>query len=83
MDEIIMSSIRSILEDLLPCVTCGVNADIADGFGQCTCGNEKLVDQALKDISELIDGAKPEQYPISELNIGVNEYQSNLKELLK
>jgi len=28
------------LMDILPCVSCGVNADPADGFGKCTCGNE-------------------------------------------
>ena len=30
----------SNIDDLFPCISCGVNADPADGFGKCTCGNE-------------------------------------------
>lgn len=31
---------NSNIDDLFPCISCGVNADPADGFGKCTCGNE-------------------------------------------
>jgi hypothetical protein len=29
------------LDKLIPCISCGVNADPEDGFGTCTCGAEK------------------------------------------
>lgn len=41
---------ETILEELLPCVNCGINADPADGFGRCTCGNEAKRKEILKQI---------------------------------
>lgn len=31
---------ESWIDELMPCMSCGVDADPADGFGTCTCGNE-------------------------------------------
>ncbi len=79
-----MSSIRSILERLA----------LTEGFFS----KEDAIrdaDQALKDISELIDGAKPKRFRGSAMttaetnnygagfNHSIETYQSNLKELLK
>ena len=87
-----MSSIRSILEEFAK--YCSVQGC---PFGTMPNDKDKL-DQALKEISELIDGAKPEiryityiaassvlspQLEDCRYNTGCNEYQSNLKELLK
>lgn len=76
-----MSSIRSILEELVSNVTNKLMLE------QC---DKADVDQALKDISELIDGAKPKLmedtsliYKKWSVEMVLNEYQSNLKELLK
>jgi hypothetical protein len=50
-----MSNTKQQIEEMLPCVSCGINADVADGFGVCTCGNEakreaidRLVTEAYK-----------------------------------
>lgn len=84
-----MSSIRSILEKL---------AIAATFYGISDKNTKPSVDQALKDISELIDGAKPklrETNTIAELNgntqacenathnLAIHQYNQNLKELLK
>ena len=77
-----MSSIRSILEEVHN------NGYDAGVFGSPL--SPKPVDQALKEISELIDGAKPKLmsdtsliYKKWSVEMILNEYQSNLKELLK
>lgn len=36
------------LDEILPCIHCGVNGDRADGFGMCTCGNAEKC-QAITD----------------------------------
>ena len=79
-----MSSIRSILEEFAK--YCSVQGC---PFGTMPNDKDKL-DQALKEISELIDGAKPELmsdtsliYKKWSVEMILNEYQSNLKELLK
>lgn len=54
----------SNLDDLFPCISCGVNADPADGFGKCTCGNEakreaiqqELLKARIDEISILRNG---------------------------
>lgn len=50
------------LEDLFPCISCGVNADPADGFGNCTCGNEKLRERidhyTTTKINEVLDAVE-------------------------
>lgn len=82
-----MSSIRSILEKLQ---TKSIsNAQMTDYF-EVSKANKFVIDQALKDISELIDKAKPE-FIFDDGNNdatwaykkGVTEYQNNLKELFK
>ena len=79
-----MSSIRSILEEFAK--YCSVQGC---PFGTMPNDKDKL-DQALKEISELIDGAKPKLmsdtsliYKKWSVEMILNEYQSNLKELLK
>ena len=78
-----MSSIRSILVNL----AC---ESFNRGSNQDDSRLDKSVDQALKEISELIDGAKPKLmsdtsliYKKWSVEMILNEYQSNLKELLK
>ena len=54
----------SNIDDLFPCISCGVNADPADGFGKCTCGNEakreaiqqELLKARIDEISILRNG---------------------------
>lgn len=86
-----MSSIRSILEDLVYQLTDFTMEEIRS---EKIKGHTKI-DQALKDISELIDGAKPNEFRDSAMtttetnhygagyNHAIDKYQSNLKELLK
>ena len=78
-----MSSIRSILEELVK--------DTQADYGYAKLVPE-AVDQALKDISELIDGAKPETPIADSWRRGVEKsafedairvYQYKIKELLK
>ena len=88
-----MSSIRSILEKLYN--TAWVEEsnykENNPEDGDIPSKREQLkTDQALKDISELIDGAKPKLmsdtsliYKKWSVEMILNEYQSNLKELLK
>lgn len=86
-----MSSIRSILEEVAQ-----MGAEYAnfgspfntdeDNIAGAEALRQTTIDQALKDISELIDGAKPtlsmdRNTPLVQLQ--VDTYQSNLKELLK
>ena len=103
-----MSSIRSILEEKLKRAYFNGSTDVIARANGVIPNNTKLgeiqiedlVDQALKDISELIDGAKPpyedenpvdsitgepvETYGYEEVgNKVIDEYTSNLKELLK
>ena len=40
------------LDELLPCISCGVNGDPADGFGTCTCGNEAKRTSIATKLSE-------------------------------
>ena len=55
---------NSNIDDLFPCISCGVNADPADGFGKCTCGNEakreaiqqELLKARIDEISILRNG---------------------------
>ena len=52
-----------LLYEMLPCISCGIDADPADGFGNCTCGNEKrryqakqaLLDWHNKQVEALLD----------------------------
>jgi len=91
-----MSSIRSILDKLAD----GERSWIHDQLDGTSMVQENLdyvdtqVDQALKDISELIDNAKPDiKNHVCRFNdgdcvcdcykSGQDKYQSNLKELLK
>jgi N-acetylmuramic acid 6-phosphate (MurNAc-6-P) etherase len=76
-----MSSIRSILDKL---------AIAATFYGISDKNTKPSVDQALKEIEEAIDGAKPKLMEDTSLiykkwgvEMILNEYQSNLKELLK
>lgn len=82
-----MSSIRSILEEL-------AFKHAEDGFTYSDPHDVgvdyKLIDQALKEISELIDRAKPTKsttavlpYGDTKFNEAIDQYQSNLKELFK
>lgn len=84
-----MSSIRSILEEAFykldkHIMTEHPDADLTE---KCRYGDD-LIDQALKDISELIDGAIPykldkEDFGQTWWNHAIAEYKRNLKELLK
>lgn len=90
-----MSSIRSILERLVypivgpRCKTKDIDdIEYKDGDNRClVCSVYEQVDQALKEIEEAIDGAKPINIELSTNKCtfadGCNQYQSNLKELLK
>lgn len=88
-----MSSIRSILEKINPCMCSFKDGFAYDRTKPCHCSAGKLNDQALKEISELIDKAKPEEFDTTlnynhsdekfGYNNGIDQYQSNLKELLK
>lgn len=53
---------NSNIDDLFPCISCGVNADPADGFGKCTCGNEAkreaIQQELLKAKWEIVNMAK-------------------------
>ena len=40
------------LDEILPCISCGTQGDEADGFGNCTCGNERLRQQIQALITE-------------------------------
>ena len=46
------------IDELLPCISCGSQADPADGFGTCTCGNEQI----RQDIQALITEAYKKGY---------------------
>lgn len=75
-----MSSIRSILEDVEQRgYVKGCPGDYAD--------DGMSIDQALKDISELIDEAlhsnMPSGYSTPDYRSGFNRAESNLRELLK
>lgn len=52
-----MSEHKDGLEEILPCISCGSQADPADGFGSCTCGNE----QRRADIQDLITEARTDE----------------------
>ena len=41
-------TIEQRLDEMLPCINCGNQADSADGFGICTCGNEKRRQDTLQ-----------------------------------
>lgn len=44
----------SRLEEILPCISCGSQADEADGFGTCTCGNEAKREEIRAIIKQLV-----------------------------
>lgn len=89
-----MKTIKDVLEELLSCISCGINADVEDGFGKCTCGNEKSINQALKEIKTILDSTKPIEYiPNDDKNMFVaaencgrefaaNEYQANIGKVI-
>jgi len=69
------------LMDILPCVSCGVNADPADGFGKCTCGNEAKR-AALQSLIE--DARKQElewfkQEPMKYFRKELSEFRKEIK----
>ena len=72
----------SNIDDLFPCISCGVNADPADGFGKCTCGNEakreaiqqELLKAELKGFDKAFD---------SHDYVGLRKYKSDLQAKLK
>ena len=45
-------TIEQRLYEILPCISCGSQADPADGFGTCTCGNERLRQDILQLLNE-------------------------------
>ena len=47
-------TIEQRLDEILPCINCGNQADSADGFGSCTCGNE----HRRQSILQLINAAR-------------------------
>lgn len=72
----------SNIDDLFPCISCGVNADPADGFGKCTCGNEakreaiqqELLKAELKGFDKAFDSHDYD---------GLRKYKSDLQAKLK
>ena len=93
-----MSSIRSILEEKLKRAYFNGSTDVIARENGVIPNNTKLgevqievlVDQALLEISQIIDEAKPKLmsdtsliYKKWSVEMILNEYQSNLKELLK
>jgi len=56
----------SNIDDLFPCISCGVNADPADGFGKCTCGNEAKREAIQQELLKA---------RISELELQVNSFK--------
>ena len=51
-------TIEQRLYEILPCISCGSQADPADGFGTCTCGNERL----RQDILQLLNKTRTKGY---------------------
>ena len=51
-------TIEQRLDELIPCINCGSQADNADGFGSCTCGNERR----RQSILQLLNKARIEAY---------------------
>lgn len=64
------------LEEILPCISCGSQADPADGFGNCTCGNEKLRYQIQAYIDTQVREAT-EQTANKAIEIVEDEYQKS------
>ena len=55
-----MSELRENIYLLFPCISCGIDADEADGFGRCTCGNEKKREQLEALFQSELEKAKIE-----------------------
>jgi len=81
-------SIRSVLEGITPCVCSFIDGWGYDKTKPCHCGSGKVIDQALKDIAQIIDEAKPDFLEITQYDsdkikqCAVEEYKSNLREAL-
>lgn len=73
-------SLRKDLEMILPCINCGVNADPADGFGSCTCGNADRIENIINLIESVVDEiiGEAEQYESHQIDWSI-EHRNQLR----
>lgn len=67
----------SNIDDLFPCISCGVNADPADGFGKCTCGNEAKREAIQQELLK----AREEGYKKGYIDGGIGVINERFKDI--